>query len=166
MIPFQTVQTYMHLLRGLSRLLHSMGSDALVYLAAAVSDFYIPRETMAEHKIQSSGGGLELRLDPVPKMIKPLVSSWCPDAYVISFKLETDQNLLVPKSREALAKYGHQLVVANMLNNRKKIVTLVSAEEEKAVTMTDEELAQGHEIEEKLIPACVTAHQGWVKDLQ
>ena len=33
-----------------------------------MSDFYIPREKMLEHKIQSAGGGLDLSLDPVPKM--------------------------------------------------------------------------------------------------
>ncbi|KAI9032206.1 phosphopantothenate-cysteine ligase [Hyaloraphidium curvatum] len=166
MVPYVTVQSYLHFLREIARALEKAGSSALLYLAAAVSDFYIPRDEMAEHKIQSSGGGLELRLDPVPKFLKPLVGEWCRDAYVISFKLETDPALVVPKAREALAKYGHQLVVANMLTNRKKVVTLVTAEDEKELHMSDVELEKGHEIEEKLIPACIEAHDAWIKDLK
>ena len=39
-----------------------------VILAAAVSDFYIPFEKMAVHKIDSANG-LELKLENVPKML-------------------------------------------------------------------------------------------------
>ena len=53
----------------------------------AVSDFYIPFNEMSEHKIQSSREPLVLTLKPVPKMLKPLVSDWCPNAFVISFKV-------------------------------------------------------------------------------
>jgi phosphopantothenate---cysteine ligase (ATP) len=45
----------------------------MFYLAAAVSDFYIPIDKMVTHKIQSAGGGLHLDLEPVPKILKPLV---------------------------------------------------------------------------------------------
>jgi len=50
--------------------LKSAGLDhrSIFYLAAAVSDFFIPREEMLEHKIQSSGDRLSLDLAPVPKM--------------------------------------------------------------------------------------------------
>uniref|UniRef100_A0A8C9MIZ8 Uncharacterized protein n=1 Tax=Serinus canaria TaxID=9135 RepID=A0A8C9MIZ8_SERCA len=37
------------------------GSSAMFYLAAAVSDFYIPVSEMPEHKIQSSEGALQVR---------------------------------------------------------------------------------------------------------
>jgi hypothetical protein len=46
-------------------------------------------------------------------------------AYVVSFKLETDPALVIPKARLALATYGHQLVVANLLQTRATTVTLV-----------------------------------------
>lgn len=36
------------------------GSSAMFYLAAAVSDFYIPVSEMPEHKIHSSGGPLQV----------------------------------------------------------------------------------------------------------
>jgi hypothetical protein len=66
-------------------------SLAMFYLAAAVSDFYVPKSKRSEHKIQSAGGGLTLELAPVPKVMGLLRSTWASDAFVCSFKLETDR---------------------------------------------------------------------------
>ena len=41
-------------------------------------------------------------------------------------QLETDQQLLIPKARAALARYGHQVVIGNDLHRRKFEVVLVS----------------------------------------
>lgn len=41
-------------------------------------------------------------------------------------QLETDQELLIPKARGALARYGHQVVIGNDLHRRKYEVVLVS----------------------------------------
>ncbi|KAI5302110.1 hypothetical protein KEM56_001026, partial [Ascosphaera pollenicola] len=54
LLPFVTVTDYMHELRALAMEMRPLGPNALFYLAAAVSDFFIPRSRMAEHKIQSS----------------------------------------------------------------------------------------------------------------
>lgn len=54
LLPFTTVAEYMFELRSLAKLMRPLGPNALFYLAAAVSDFFIPRSRMAEHKIQSS----------------------------------------------------------------------------------------------------------------
>lgn len=53
-LPFTTVTEYMFELRALAHVMKPLGANALFYLAAAVSDFFIPRDRMAEHKIQSS----------------------------------------------------------------------------------------------------------------
>jgi len=45
----------------------------------------------------------------VPKVLRPLVSDWIPKGFVISFKLETDHHLLVPKAQEALKNYKHSV---------------------------------------------------------
>ncbi len=50
---------------------------------------------MPEHKLQSAEGAPEVKLSLVPKMLSPLVSAWVPRAYVVSFKLETEDKLLV-----------------------------------------------------------------------
>ncbi|EFW18394.1 hypothetical protein D8B26_005186 [Coccidioides posadasii str. Silveira] len=54
LLPFTTVTEYLYELRALATLMQPLGANALFYLAAAVSDFFIPRDRMAEHKIQSS----------------------------------------------------------------------------------------------------------------
>lgn len=52
-VTFTTLVDYMHLLRGAACALDVAGSRAMLYLAAAVSDFYLPQRLMSEHKIQS-----------------------------------------------------------------------------------------------------------------
>lgn len=54
MLPFVTIGDYLHELRAVSRLMRPLGAAGLLYLAAAVSDFFVPPERMAEHKIQST----------------------------------------------------------------------------------------------------------------
>ncbi|KAL2009008.1 hypothetical protein VTN00DRAFT_7202 [Thermoascus crustaceus] len=54
LLPFTTVTEYLFELRSLAKIMRPLGPNALFYLAAAVSDFFIPRDRMAEHKIQSS----------------------------------------------------------------------------------------------------------------
>lgn len=133
----------------------------MLYLAAAVADFYIPKDQMPEHKIQSSDGPLQLSLQLVPKMLEPLVKEWVPQAYVVSFKLETNKDILVSKSLQALEKYQHQLVVANLLDTRKKEVKLVTRDTCLDITMTTHELSQGQEIEEKIVKELKSLHSAF-----
>ena len=138
LLPFTTVTEYLFELRTLARLMRPLGGRALFYLAAAVSDFFIPRERMEEHKIQSretnggkqgSGAGKQLviNLDPVPKFLTTLVQTWAPKgSMIVSFKLETDPSLLVAKAEQALERYHHDLVIGNLLTTRKWEVVFVS----------------------------------------
>lgn len=59
--------------------------------------------------MQSTEGAPTISLQLVPKMLQPLTSYWVPDAYVVSFKLETDEKLLISKSKAALQKYKHKV---------------------------------------------------------
>ncbi|XP_061182667.1 phosphopantothenate--cysteine ligase-like [Saccostrea echinata] len=161
MVEFQTLSDYLHLLQVCSTCLQSLGRSAMLYLAAAVADFYIPKDQMPEHKIQSSDGPLQLSLQLVPKMLEPLVKEWVPEAYVVSFKLETNKDILVSKSLQALDKYQHQLVVANLLETRKKEVKLVTRDTCLDITMTTDELSQGQEIEEKIVKELKSLHSAF-----
>ncbi|XP_043580108.1 phosphopantothenate--cysteine ligase 2 isoform X2 [Bombus pyrosoma] len=107
-LTFTTLIEYLWLLRSASQTLACLKNKAILYLAAAVSDFYIPSNELSFHKISSSGPPT-ISLQTVPKMLVPLVSLWVPEAFVISFKLETDENLLIPKAKNALNKYKHNL---------------------------------------------------------
>jgi len=108
-VSFTTLSDYLWLLRAAAQEMNALGPRALLYLAAAVSDFYIPSHQMPNHKIQSSQGPLNLSLQLVPKMLGPLVTVWAPNAFIVSFKLETDEKILESKAREALKKYHHNV---------------------------------------------------------
>ena len=57
-ITFTSLSSYLWLLRLCSRLLSEYSTkkqtSCLLYLAAAVSDFYVPTQNLPTHKIQSS----------------------------------------------------------------------------------------------------------------
>lgn len=46
----------------------------MFYLAAAVSDFYVPVSEMPEHKIQSSRGPLQVMGASLPEIRSPIIS--------------------------------------------------------------------------------------------
>ncbi|KAF8636944.1 hypothetical protein AX17_003195 [Amanita inopinata Kibby_2008] len=125
-LTFVTVNDYLWLLRAISHELSVLGKKAMYYLAAAVSDFFLPTQKMSVHKIQSGKGSLSIEMDQVPKILKPMVDEWTKDGFIISFKLETDRTLLLPKARVALERYGHQVVIGNDLHRRKFEVVFVS----------------------------------------
>lgn len=152
-LPFVTIVDYLHELREIARLMRPLGPSGLLYLAAAVSDFFVPPDRLAEHKIQSTNAvrtaedeetfdnfdsspavsrskRLVIDLDPVPKFLKNLVDGWAPEGMIVSFKLETDPALLVRKARYSLDRYQHHLVIGNLLSTRKWEVVFVSPRRE------------------------------------
>ncbi|KAJ1335822.1 phosphopantothenate--cysteine ligase (ATP) [Microdochium nivale] len=170
MLPFVTITDYLHELRAITRLMQPLGPQGLLYLAAAVSDFFVPPERMAEHKIQSTDAVKNMKqqeqqqglttmttegrsesaahaeefdnfdsspavprskrlivdLDPVPKFLKNLVDGWAPECMIVSFKLETDPEILVHKAKYSLGRYQHHLVIGNLLTTRKWEVVFVA----------------------------------------
>jgi phosphopantothenate-cysteine ligase len=177
-LTFVTVNDYLWLLRAVSQELSVLGRSVLYYLAAAVSDFFLPRQKMSEHKIQSGKGSLLIEMDQVPKILKPMVDEWTPDGFIVSFKLETDLALLVPKSRAALERYGHHLVIGNELHRRKHEVVFVSREQLGTAAgdvgfnwlriAVDAVNTRGYpkEIEEDIVEELTKRHQAWIDGLQ
>ncbi|GAA5947871.1 hypothetical protein JCM3765_001121 [Sporobolomyces pararoseus] len=176
-IPFVTIDEYLWLLRGISRVMgqtkdkegKEVGRRGMYYLAAAVSDFFIPHTRMSEHKIQSGKGSLVIEMDQVPKVLKTMVDEWSNDGFIISFKLETDRNLIIPKARTALERYGHQIVIGNSLVERKHEVVFVEPHGEEWLRIQEGEKGAGgqvKEIEEDIIKKCVDLHDRWVNNKQ
>lgn len=124
-LPFTSVDDYFFLLKLVAESVAPWNERALFFLAAAVSDFYIPQQQLATHKIQSREGPLKLTLEPVPKLLGVLRREWAPRAFVVSFKLETDWDLLRKKAHQAIDKYDVHLVVANELHSRFDEVLLI-----------------------------------------
>ncbi|RDW77018.1 CoaB-like protein [Coleophoma cylindrospora] len=149
-LPFTTINDYLFVLRSIAQLMRPLGPRGLLYLAAAVSDFFVPPERMVEHKIQSTNATdkpkeeeetfdnfdsspaiprskrLIVDLDPVPKFLKNLVDGWAPEGMIVSFKLETDPEILVHKAQYSLDRYQHHLVIGNLLSTRKWEVVFVA----------------------------------------
>ncbi|KAI8837120.1 putative phosphopantothenoylcysteine synthetase [Chytriomyces cf. hyalinus JEL632] len=161
-VNFVDVNEYLFLLREITASLSTIRERAMFYLAAAVSDFYIPLGKMVVHKIQSGDGALHLELDQVPKVLSPLVKEWAPKAFVVSFKLETDPSILISKAKASLARYGHQAVIGNILSTRKYHVILITNEEEKDIRLPEKEADAGAEIEGLFIPELISRHEEWI----
>ncbi len=104
----------MWLLRLVCRTLEPMNRHSMLYLTAAVSDFYIPHKDMATHKLQE----WNLDVQKVPKCLGMIRDFWAPHCFCVSFKLETDRDILRGKSKDALMSYGVHGVVANELHSR------------------------------------------------
>ncbi|KDE03222.1 hypothetical protein MVLG_06279 [Microbotryum lychnidis-dioicae p1A1 Lamole] len=174
-IPYTTIDEYLWYLRGVSRVMgtakdsqgQALGRRGMYYLAAAVSDFFIPFQRMSTHKIQSGKGSLVIEMDQVPKVLKAMVDEWSNDGFIVSFKLETDPAILIPKARAALERYGHQLVIGNTLTNRKHEVIFVhpSGKEDWLRIELPTALGEGkavREIEEDIIARLVGLHERWI----
>ena len=55
-----------------------------------------------------------------------------------------------------------QVVIANQLDTRKRMVVLVSNSEETPITMTDDEMSRGDEIEQKIVDTIVKLHNTFI----
>lgn len=162
-LPFTTIFEYLQILKLIATSIRSLGTSAMFYLAAAVSDFYVPWETMSVHKIQSGSGPLDMRLVQVPKMLSVLRKEWAPSAFCISFKLETDSEILLEKASTALRKYKVHMVVANELSTRKDEVIVVS--DSGNTTVRRDRTQAGAEVESPLIELLVDRHSAYIKNL-
>ncbi|KAK3154445.1 hypothetical protein QOZ80_2BG0190610 [Eleusine coracana subsp. coracana] len=157
-IPFTTIFEYLQLLKIVATSMSSVGLHGMFYLAAAVSDFYVPWDSMAKHKIQSAGGPLDMRLIQVPKMLSVLRSQWAPMAFCISFKLETDSDILVQKADMALNKYKMNIVVANLLATYKEEVIIVTNSERNAIRKHN----KNEDLEEHIIKLLEKSHSKYI----
>ncbi|OMO73335.1 hypothetical protein CCACVL1_17324 [Corchorus capsularis] len=161
-LPFTTIFEYLQMLRIIAISMRSLGPQAMFYLAAAVSDFYVPWKSMAEHKIQSASGPLDMRLMQVPKMLSVLRTEWTPMAFCISFKLETDSKILLEKASTALKKYKMHSVVANELLTRKEEVTVVTTDQN--ILVQRDKTRVDSDVEDPLVELLVDKHSTYIKE--
>uniref|UniRef100_A0A5B7ANF8 Putative phosphopantothenate--cysteine ligase 2 isoform X1 n=1 Tax=Davidia involucrata TaxID=16924 RepID=A0A5B7ANF8_DAVIN len=161
-LPFTTIFEYLQILQLIALPMRSLGPRAIFYLAAAVSDFYVPWESMAEHKIQSGSGPLDMRLVQVPKMLSVLREVWAPMAFCISFKLETDSKILLEKADMALKMYRMHMVVANELSTRKEEVVVVTSSGK--IPVHRDKSQAGADVESPLIELLVERHSAYIED--
>jgi len=153
-LPFATIFEYLQLLQMVATSMNCLGHHGMFFLAAAVSDFYVPWDSMAKHKIESAVGPLNMQLNQVPKMLFILRKNWAPSAFCVSFKLETDPNILLKKAEMALKKYGMDVVVANELASYKDVVVMVTSSGRTTVSRSSKE----EDLEEQLTEHLMKMH--------
>ncbi|UWX11240.1 CRPV-131 [Crowpox virus] len=161
-IDFTCLYEYLKLLQYISESLSLMGEDAMIYLATAVSDFYIPYEDMPEHKMESEGDEIMIKMKTVPKMLSHLVDEWAPNAFVVSFKLETNDSIVVSKARDALNKYKHHVVIANLMKDRRTNVIIITKDSEHNLVLYEKEKLDGKVIEDKIINSLIRLHYNFI----
>jgi hypothetical protein len=123
-----------------------------------------------------SEGTLTVKFYPVPKAIPNLCHVWCPDAFVVSFKHETDLTILRQKSVLAMKKSDVHMVIGNVLATRYEKVFVLScnnvdddlADESKSKTgraiMTD--LPKGFHINEITAADSSSGGEGAANDIE
>eukprot|EP01026_Neomeris_dumetosa_P075944 TRINITY_DN8099_c1_g1_i4.p2 TRINITY_DN8099_c1_g1~~TRINITY_DN8099_c1_g1_i4.p2 ORF type:complete len:342 (-),score=36.44 TRINITY_DN8099_c1_g1_i4:112-1116(-) len=159
-IEFESVFQYLEYLKTIALDLQALGDRVMFFLAAAVSDFYVPWEKLPEHKVQSNAGDLELKLQQVPKMLGCLKQEWAPNAFVVSFKLETNEDILKRKAEEAAKKYGMDAVVANLLHTRNDRVLVLHPQEQMWQTIDRNDFDR---IEHPLVQYIVKLHESFIQ---
>ncbi|KAK2114387.1 hypothetical protein P7K49_008653 [Saguinus oedipus] len=136
----------------------SVAGPLMFYLAAAMSDFYVPVSETPEYKIQSSGGPLQITTKMVSKNASPLVKDCAPKAFIISFKLETDPSIVINRAWKALEVYQRQAVVANLLESRQSFMVIITKDSETNLLLSGKETEKYIEIEEKIVDNLQSRH--------
>uniref|UniRef100_A0A0N5BX64 Phosphopantothenate--cysteine ligase n=1 Tax=Strongyloides papillosus TaxID=174720 RepID=A0A0N5BX64_STREA len=163
LISFTELFEYYEALKIILAILRPLKKDVIIYLAAAVSDFYIDEKDMTDHKIQSRNGEILLKLTPFKKddIIELLCGS--KENFLVTFKLETDEKLLYSKSKKSFEYYNHQVVIGNILSRRSKEVILYTPKEngelsEMVISLNKEEIEKNVDIEEKIVESLCKIH--------
>ena len=63
-------------------------------------------------------------MENTPRLLGAVKEHWNPNTILISFKLETDMNILETKALGAMQKYKVDMVVANQLQTRRTQVCI------------------------------------------
>lgn len=91
---------------------------------------------------------------PVKKEIHRIKDEWSPKSFLITFKLETDEEILIKKSLKSIERAKSDFVVANLLQTRYDRVLIINNEKTYELFRKNE-----YYIEEKLINKIVELHE-------
>jgi len=160
-IEFTTIDEYIFWLEKIVKQISVLNERCLFFSAAAVSDFYLKK--MAEHKIQSSSGPLNLQLDVVPKFVPILKKEWLPNGMIITFKLETDDDILFKKINVHLVNYNVDLVIGNILGKHRDQVVICQKEQE---PLWLNRKPDQNELEQEIISTIVSRHSIYIHKKQ
>ncbi|OAF69445.1 hypothetical protein A3Q56_02765 [Intoshia linei] len=161
-VNFKIIEDYLYLLIKICKLTGSIyGKNAIFYLCAAVSDFYIPYNERSQHKLsfsEDSQKEIIFKFKNVPKVITEIINDEnCKFSYIVTFKLETNINQLEQNMKLALQKYNHNVVIGNLIYTRYQQVYLL----ENGGTI---EIIKSNPVDEKLIQKIIQLHNQFIQN--
>ncbi|KAH8738923.1 hypothetical protein FG386_000789 [Cryptosporidium ryanae] len=139
LIEFESIFDYSEGIKMISSQCAKYNEKIIFYLAAAVSDFYIPRNLLSNDKISVpleftkndqlslNNPCINIQLYQTPKFILQVREN-CPNCFIILFKLETDENKLLIKSLEYLKRYKPDIICANLLHSKRNKIIMMTNE--------------------------------------
>ena len=154
-VSFADLFEYLYLLREACRAAAPLGHGALLFLAAGLTKMFIPRHDLTRPSAAFLDQGKEaLKLSPVPHVIRAARQSWCPQAFLVAFKLENDTLSLVEGAHRLLERHGLHLVVGNTVRERNRRVLIVTERDEIKLVSPHEK-----ELEPSMVKAVVRNHK-------
>lgn len=110
--------------------------------------------------MQSTKDLLNITLYPVKKQIYLIKDEWSPKSFVISFKLETDENILIHKSIKSIEQAKSDFVIANLLQTRYDRVLIINKLEKY-------EISKGNcsYIEENIVNKITQLHDDYINKI-
>lgn len=107
-LPVRRFQTVNQLVKLLDK--YDVSRYDLILVPAALSDF-APKPS--KDKIPTDAGGVDARLEPLPKIL-PRLRADAPDAFLVGFKAESDPKKVIERAQERMATHKANLFVANL----------------------------------------------------
>lgn len=87
---------------------------------------------------------------------------WCPFAFLVSFKLETDEEILLKKSYLAIEKTKSDFIVANILQERYDRLLILNNKE---IFEIKKDVLNSKEIENALVDKIVNLHNLYIDEV-
>ena len=168
-VPFHTVADYQLCMKTTLETLrdelapHNAMKRVLVYLVAAVADFYVPWKDLPKEKIDSRPDldDMTLYFRKVPKALaRGLVGRWWgPEAFVVTFKLETDETRVNEKVVRHINAFSNiRMVAANLLQSYRQEIRLYDVRRPDEPVKIVRPTIGRCELEEPLVDAVISGH--------
>jgi phosphopantothenate-cysteine ligase len=156
-VPFCTVYEYAQYLELIASASAVFERNAILYMAAAVSDFYLRFEDFKSHK-RTSDSALVLKLSCTPKLLDLLRELWAPQAFVVAFKLETSMETLHERAQLTASRSGAHIMVANLLHERHHRVWILENGRMEEIECPESDT----EIEKRIVEAVIASHRRYL----
>ncbi|KAJ1610253.1 putative phosphopantothenoylcysteine synthetase [Cryptosporidium canis] len=166
-MEFGSVYEYINGIENIISYCTELSTKIIFFLAAAVSDFYIPNNLLSINKI-SADSNLALNIDNEPQVptitlelystpkCAQFIRKKLPDCFLVLFKLETEEETLYQKSDKLLIMYNANVICANLLQSRRDSVTIITPNSKTEIKKTSDV------IEECVVSTIVSLYEEYI----